>query len=494
MNFEYDIFISYSPYIKEGDEGISNWTTKFCEYLAIMISRLTDQEPTILLHDDLRTRKELLGNNKTNIFLKTAVFVTIITPEDAQSKEYISELEDIHKLINGKSANTSGKTNRFFKVLTQPINEGTLPDFLMNEISYEFYEINRYNKKAKTYSIDEEDETFTKFWSILVDLAYDIYNSLHSLAYKGEEDIIRPREKKFIYLAETTADQKDNRDILRRELQYQGYGVLPFIQLPDDADKLTGMVESYLEKSILSVHLMGSYYGDYVKNSKYSLIDFQNQTVKSYIDKSDKAAMLIRMIWIPSDLKTSDQRQSLYLKRLKRDEAQEKTEIIEAPLEVFKSILNDKLEEIDKPPATSEIKARKKIYLIYENNERQHVMNIIKDIDEKDFSVLDIAGDASKKNLVSRHINNLIEADAVVIYNGNSGKQWLESKIRDLIKTPGYGKVNHFLAIGIISDQKLDKNITNYLSDYDIVMDKEISSAFLKRFLETIKTNNGKRS
>jgi hypothetical protein len=493
MNFEYDIFISYSPSAKEGDEGISSWTTKFCEYLAIMISRLTDQKPTILLHNDLRTRKELLGNNKSNIFLKTAVFVTIITPECTESKEYISELEDIHKIIYDKSGNDFGDTNRFFKVLTQPIIEGTLPDFLMNEISYEFYEINRYNKKAKTYSTYEEDETFTKFWSILVDLAYDIYNSLHSLAYKDKEDIIRPREKKFIYLAETTADQKDNRDILRRELQYQGYGVLPLIQLPDDVDKLTGIIESYLEKSILSVHLMGAYYGDYVKNSKYSLIDFQNHTVKSYIDKSDKAARLMRMIWIPNDLKASDPRQSLYLKRLKRDEAQEKTEIIEAPLEVFKSILNDKLEEISKPPATIETKARKKIYLVYENNEREHIIKLIKDIDEKDFLVMDIAND-SKKNLVSRHINNLIEADAVVIYNGNSGKQWLESKIRDLIKTPGYGKVNRFLAIGIISDQKLDINITNYLSDYDIIIDKEISSAFLKRFLETIKINNGKRS
>jgi len=494
MNFEYDIFVSYGPSMKEEDEGISKWTAKFCEYLAIMISRLTDQKPTILLHEDLRTRKELLGNNKSNIFLKSAVFVTIIAPEYIESKEYIRELEEIYKIIYANSGNALGNTNRFFKVLTHPIKEGSQTDFLMNEISYDFYEINRYNKKAKTYSTDEEDETFSKFWSILVDLAYDIYNSLHSLAYKDEEDISKSREKKFIYLAETTADQKDNRDILRRELQYQGYGVLPFIQLPDDGDKLPGIIESYLDKSILSVHLMGAYYGDYVKNSKYSLIDFQNHAVKSYIDKSDKAARLMRMIWIPNDLKASDQRQSLYLKRLKRDEAQEKTEIIEAPLEVFKSILNDKLEEISKPPVITETKARKKIYMVYENDEREHVIKMIKNIDEKDFSVLDIANDASKKNLVSRHINNLIEADAVIIYNGNSGKEWLDSKIRDLIKTPGYGKVNHFLAIGIISDQMPDKDITNYLSDYDIIMDKEISSAFLKRFLETIKITNGKKS
>ncbi len=492
MNFEYDIFISYGPSVKKEDEWINQWTAKFCEYLAIMISRLTDRDPVILLHDDLRTRKELLGNDIANIFSKTAIFITIIAPEYIESKEYLKELEEIYKIIYVKSDSTSTSISRFFKVHTHPVKEELQSGFLENELSYDFYEINRYNKKAKTYDINEEDESYKKFWSILVDLAYDVYNSLQSLT-SDKKDISQPHEKKYIYLAETTIDQKDNRDILRRELQYMGYGILPVTQLPDDGDKLTAIIESYLKKSVLSIHLMGAYYGDYIKNSKYSLLDFQNQTVKSYIDKSAETGTLAQLIWIPNDLKASDQRQSLYLKRLKRDVAQEKTEIIEAPLEVFKSILINKLEELNEP-ASPKTKDRKKIYFVYEKDEKGIISNLIKEIAGKNYIVIDNDPDTKNKKLVSKHIENLIETDAVIIYNGTSSKEWLDSKIRDLIKAPGYGKASPFLTIGIISDQKPDKNTMNFLSGSEVIVDKEISPAFLKSFLETLNRNNDKRS
>jgi hypothetical protein len=492
MNFEYDIFISYGPSGNKEDEWISQWSAKFCECLAIMMSRLTEQKLTILLHDDLRTRKKLLEENAAGIFSGTAIFVSIIAPEYLESKEYVRELEEIHKTIYSKPGNTYGTGSRFFKVITQPVSQEIQPSFLENELSYDFYEINRYSKKAKTYAINEEDESYNKFWSTLVDLAYDVNNSLQMLT-SGKKEVIRPQEKKFIYIAETTVDQKDNRDILKRELQHMGYGILPHIPLIDDGEKLGDIIESYLKRSILSIHLMGAYYGDYVKNSKYSLIDLQNHAVKSYIDTSGEAGKLIRMIWIPNDLKASDQRQALYLKRLKRDEAQEKTEIIEAPLEVFKSILIDKIRELNEP-VKIKAKDRKKIYLIYEHDDKKVLTPLIEEINSRNYSVIDNDSNDNKKNLVSKHIENLIDCDAVIIYNGNNGKEWLNSKIRDLIKAPGYGKSGSFQKIGIISDQEPDKKIMDFLAGTKIIMDKEINSAFLKKFLETPDRNNDKRS
>ena len=492
MSFEYDIFISYGPAASKENEWIRQWSAKFCECLAIMMSRLTDRNPTILLHDDLRTRKELLEKNTAAIFSETAIFVSIIAPEYLESNEYVRELEEIHKTVYNKSGSTSWNASRFFQVLTHPIGQDIQPSFLENELSYDFYEINRYNKKVKTYAADEEDELYGKFWSTLVDLAYDIHKSLQVVT-SGKKDAAPTQEKSLIYLAETTIDQKDNRDILRRELQHMGYGIIPQTPLPDDGEKLTGVIESYLERSILSIHLMGAYYGDYVKNSKYSLIDFQNHTVKSSIDKGGQAGKLIRMIWIPNDLKASDQRQSLYLKRLKRDEAQEKTEIIEAPLEVFKSILIDKLREINEP-AKVKSKGRIKIYVVYERDDKKVIGPLIKELNDRNYDVIDNDFDDNKKNLVLKHIENLIEADAVIIYSGNSGKEWLNSKIRDLIKTPGYGKSESFQKIGIISDHKPDKNIMDFLAGSKIIIGKEINSAFLKSFLETLKRNNDKRS
>ncbi len=55
---------------------------------------------------------------------------------------------------------------------------------------------------------------------------------------------------------------------------------------------------------------------------------------------------------------------------------------------------------------------------------------------------------------LTRHINNMLVADAVLIYKGDCPMDWLNSKIRDLVKAPGYGKSKPFRAIEIISQAK----------------------------------------
>ena len=77
------------------------------------------------------------------------------------------------------------------------------------------------------------------------------------------------------------------------------------------------------------------------------------------------------MIWIPNDIKPTDQRQSLYLKRFKRDEAQYLTEIIETPFEVFKTILNAGLPN-SPIPQTKPLAEKNKLYVIYEKSSRQN--------------------------------------------------------------------------------------------------------------------------
>jgi len=485
MNFEYDIFVSYCPSVAKEDQRINEWSSKFCEYLAILMNRLTDKKPTILFQDDLMARSKLLGNESTKIFSKTAVFVTLIAPEYFKSNTYLKELGKISKIINNKSDDSTQKVNRIFKVITSPVDEENEPDFLKNELSYDFFEINRYSKKARTFEINEEDELYEKFWSTLVDLAYDIYNSLNSLM-TSEKIKHAKKEKEFIYLAETSIDQKDNRDILKRELQHLGYGIFPSGRLPDNIDELTVVIQDYLEKAVLSIHLMGAYYGDYVNKSKYSLIDIQNQIAKSCIEQSEKYNKLFRIIWIPNDLKPSEQRQSLFLKRLKRDDARLKTEIIEAPLEVIKSILNSKITQIKKSEEPK-VKDRIKVYLVYEKNERGNLDKLIKEINNNNYLTLVTDFSSDNDKIIASHLESLIEADAVLVYQGNSGKEWLDSKIRDLIKAPGYGKSKSFKSIGIITKQNPDKSIMDFISHAKITIEKEINPSVIKNFLDPIK-------
>ncbi|HES59494.1 MAG TPA: hypothetical protein ENO18_03595, partial [Caldithrix sp.] len=282
MNFDYDIFISYEAAASREEENVTTWAQLFCHHLYIVLQRLFDEKPTILLHDDLRSRQQLMNENPGEVFTKTGVFVTIITPEDIKSTNYINELTKIHEAAH--SSRDHG-LNRIFKIFTLPLNNEEEPELLRSELRYDFYEINRFNKKPITYSLQNDQLPDNKFWSKLVDLAYDIFNTLRELKQQK-----RPENQTInnaIYLAETSFDQQENRDILKRELRHLGYKILPVTSIPNDNEPARTAIEENLRQSVISIHMMGAFYGDFIKNAKYSLIDFQARVVKEFIESKE---------------------------------------------------------------------------------------------------------------------------------------------------------------------------------------------------------------
>ncbi len=480
MNFEYDVFISYGS--AEGSENDTNdqWAARFCEYLSIILERISNRKLTFLLHDDLRSRKQFLGTESPVVLTKTAVFVALISPEFANSVSYQNELQEVYNAVYQGIDESTRSVNRIFKVLTLPISDEQQPDCLINEIAYDFYEINRFNKKSRTYDLLNEAQPEDNFWFKLVDLAYDIYNTLNLLAGKDNQT---PANDKFVYLAETSFDQSESRDEIRRELQHLGFNILPLIKLANDSEQLEPLMKNYLERSVLSIHIMGAFYGDFIKNLKHSLIDIQNILVKTYIEKSNKEFK--RIIWIPSDLKTTDQRQSLYLNRLKRDESSAGTEIIEAPIEVFKTILKNKLIEIEKPSRQKSF--NRKVYIIHENGDDNNLNIIYNILNDSNIDIIKSDFKDQDTGIITIHKQNLVDADAILIYQGKSNKEWLYSKIQDVIKAPGYGKEKPYKTIGMITKEKIDDNMVKFLHNVIIHKSDSLDEVFCSDFVNNIK-------
>jgi hypothetical protein len=483
MNFEHDIFISYPAANGPENQSTTEWTLKFCDYLSVLMNRLYNNKPVITLHDDLRVRQSLLGESSNSAFSNTAVFVLILSPEYIKSAAYKKELEEIYKAVN-KSNDDSLKKHRIFKVITQPIPVEDQPEFLKSELNYDFFEINRYNKKAVRFDLNGKNGPELKFWSKLVDLAYDIYDVLADLS-ENKPVSQTYSDRPAVFLAESSFDQTENRDMLKHELQHLGFRILPVIQIPDDAEKAKQAIEECLNQSVMAVHLMGAWYGEFIKNSKYSLIDFQIIAVKNFIAAKNNQPKPYQVIWIPNDIKPTDQRQALYLKRLKRDEAQHRTEIIETPFEVFKTIINVRLNELTNPPIKP-VAEKNKLYVVYEKPDREKILNYINQIESKGFEVIDPQDDKHELNPISKHINNLMTADAVLIYKGGCTMDWLNSKIRDLVKVPGYGKSKSFRAIEIISPQKTADKSLLFMKNVPVNWDEEINSEVINHFLDQL--------
>jgi hypothetical protein len=480
MGFEHDIFIGFAAPTGNENQVTSAWSSRFANYLSLLMNRLSEKKLTFLSHDDLRVRQSVLGENPGSVYSNTAVFVIVLSPEYVKSKSYIKELEDLYGWLQTDKTET-GKKHRIFKVFPQPVATDEQPDCLRNELSYNFFEINRYNKKPVTFDLAGKEGPNEKFWSRLVDLAYDISDVLTELS--GEIIPGRPvRTCPAVFLAETTFDQSENRDMLKRELQYLGYRILPVLPVPEEAEKAKHAIDQCLQETAVTVHLLGSWYGDFIKNSKLSFIDFQIKTVKDFIASKQNIRKPYQIIWIPNDIKPTDQRQSLYLKRLKRDEAQYMTEIIETPFEVFKTILNTRLSELTNPPQKP-VAEKNKLYVIYEGSAASRMSQYNEIMRAKGFVLLENSSNGDD-NPLGRHINNLLAADAVLIYKGESTMDWLNSKIRDLVKAPGYGKSKPFRAIEIISAQKTADKSLLFLKSVPVNWDEEINHDVINHFLE----------
>ncbi|MBS1233624.1 MAG: hypothetical protein H6R34_188 [Bacteroidetes bacterium] len=421
MNFEHDIFISYGAAGKQDNQDGAAWAQLFCNHLDVVLQRLFDEKPSVLLQNELLTRQQQMNENPVDVFKKTGVFVVIISPEDIGSDDYMKELGRIYEAVYPSPGDNQTR-NRIFKVLTLPLQDEKELELMKAELRYNFYEINRYNKKPLTYPLQGNQLPDDKFWSKLVDLAYDIYNSLQEIKEPGK----------------VVHSESNHRTI-----------------------------------------------GEFIKNAKYSLIDFQARVVKEFIESKEKCLKPYQIIWIPSDLKTTDQRQSLYLKRIKRDETQEKTEIIEAPLEVFKTIVNNKLNELAVAPVmTSE--TGYSLYLICEETEKPDLQDYINLIQSRGFRILTSVPAEKEYYSITEHIRLLKKADAVLIYKGDSSMEWLNSKLRDLVKVPGFGKEKPFKAIGIFSPQKTTDKSLLFLRNVTVIWNEEINNTAIHHFLDQI--------
>lgn len=475
-DFEYDIFVSYAHTGDETAEITSDWSIKFSRFLDNLLNRVLHKKPTILLNSDLEIRKKMLNISSKEIFSKTAVFVTIISPDYVKSENYQNELQKIYDAVYTDDRNMVENTARIFKVVTSPVSIEEQPTCLQYEINYDFFEINPKTGKVKEFDISSHTAAGDKFWSKLVDLAYDISKSL-SILESIEEVDVKTKTEKSIFLASTTPDQEENRDIIKRELQQLGFTVVPNLQLPEDAEKLKKVILKYLEKASLSVHIIGGYYGAYIKNSHYSLIDYQNRVIREFLqDKEQQNTSLHRVIWIPPDLRPVDERQVLYIERIKRDDAFENSEIIEAPIEELKSIVYNKLRV--KREEFSRVEGKKSVYLIYKKGEDDKIKQIAHQLENSNLNVIAPNFDQAQFNVVEEHRKRLMESDAVLIYYGQENDQWLDVKIKDILKVPGYGRVDPFLVKGILVDSDTNGYARLLPGDFVIIRKDETQNCY----------------
>ena len=448
MSFKIDVLIIHS----ESDNKTSGkheqgWVSNFQKFLNLLLQQVLGEMPNIMVKSE---------NDKITGADINTVAVTI----PVLSKAFLSSGKTLDLLEEFAKNSLNEKTPRIFKVLKQPIKREEQPSKIQDLLPYELYFFDPETHETTEYNEFFSEEAEYDFWMKMVDLAYDIHESLILLkAKKGNTENLKSIfSRKTVYLAETGHDLTVQRNIIKRELQRHGYKVIPDHILPTNVNDLGKDVEKELERADFSIHLIGSSYGDIPEGSDKSIVDVQNQLAIERSNRKDNP--FVRLVWIPTDLSKASEKQRAFIENLKRDnDFSESAGILQTPLEDFKNIIREEL-RISGPKKRLNLLTEKElsngkpsIYVLHDKVDEKDVKPFIDQIKNSGYEVLTPIFKGELMDLRQTHINNLQRFDAAIIYQNKVNDQWVRMKLLDLLKAPGFGRHKPIKGRAVISEK-----------------------------------------
>jgi len=477
MENQIDILLLFAESDNEtANKKNTGWVSDFKKFLELMLTQVLGEKPKVLLKAEYDT---ITAPDLTNV----NVVIPILSPAFIQSGKCLDHLEAFYKIVQSSDK----KLNRIFKVFKSPLSVQQQPAKIRELIGYEMYLIDAESGETKEYTDYFTQDAEKQYWMKMVDLAYDVYDTLLNLkAVQKNPEVRNLFKRKTIYLAETGHDLSVQRNIIKRELIRHGYIVLPFQTLPGTAQALENTVKKDLYECSFSIHLIGSSYGDIPDGTDKSVVDIQNKMAAEKASKAREAKQdFTRLIWISPTLVNISEKQKAFIEALKRDaDIQEGAEILQTPLEDFKNIMREELaDSIDKKSINEAI--GKTVYLVHDKVDEREIKPLAELIEKSGYKVLLPEFEGELLDLRKKHIDNLRTFDAAIIYKGKVNEQWVRMKVLDLLKAPGFGRKKPIKGKAIFNGVGSRLNAENFKSQNIVVFQGENTNALenVKSFL-----------
>lgn len=437
MSIKHSLYISFAADDNAKDGKTVGWVDSFIRYLTVYIQRINNQSVEIVPLEGSSKRPEKLGETDG---------LLLIT-----SKNYFKS--NLSKLDSPLLTDPS----RVFKIDLSPLNKVALPKELRSLIEFNFFERIPGSEEFETLNTASRGQNY---WLKIIDLAFEINRTVYK-----QYSQVNVENKKTIFLAETSYDQIHQRDEIKRELIRHGHIVLPEKPFSGDLNELKNQIRECLSKADLTVHIIGEAYGEIPEGSDKSIVEIQNHLSTEHYakNKGTETESLHRLIWMPLNLRPSSNQQKLYLDQLKDDIASTAgAEIIQTPLEILKTVIHSRLQVFDAETRVKKMKLSQKsehktVYLLYDKKDEADISGFIKDISSRNFEVILPKFEGKQIEFLESHRKSLVKSDGILLY-ANQNLNWVNSKLNDVIKAPGFGKQFPFDAKAIyIKDSSIPK-------------------------------------
>lgn len=454
MQFEKDIFISYAHI---DDEALINnqpgWIANFHRALEIRLAQLTGRK-LVIWRDPRLQGNHVFDRHIVEQFEQSAVMIAILSPRYVTSEWCLKEMNEFYQACQLKSSFYVNNKARIFKVVKTPVPLESHPAPVANLLGYEFYHTNTSTGRTYEYALAFNPELEQLFWEKLNDLVNDISVFLKELEHTpnvhttaesaGLPLATNPGEENLkVFLAESSFDTQLFRENIKRELQDRGFTIYPDKPLPLHAPQLLELIDSYLDKVDLSIHLVGNNYGIVPEGNDKSLVELQSGYVSNHA--------VPQLIWVLEGYSPTDERQSRFVQHLfSAGRLSAETEIIQGALEEFKAVVVDKLSAIAETRKKEALAAQpltlsddvKTIYLMCDKMDLDEIRPLEDFLFEIGYEVVVPVFEGQETLIREDHLENLKTCTAAIIFFGFANELWLRSKMRDFFKIRGYGRMH----------------------------------------------------
>lgn len=452
--FDGDAFISYAHLDNvELVEGRKGWVANLHRALEVRVGQLLGKAPQIW-RDPKLSGNDLFAETLIERLRRVAVLIAVVSPRYLKSEWTIRELNEFWSAAEAQGVLGARDKARVFKVLKTPVPFDKTPPPLRGLLGYEFFKVD-----PETGKVRELDEVFgpdaqRDFWIKLDDLAHDICALLETLE-AGGTGAATPAQTPVaasagtVFLALTTSELRERREALARDLQQQGYTVLPDRILPLVADELEDLVRQDLARCRLSIHLIGRSYSIVPEGGVASLIEMQHELATA---RSQEGG-LARLLWMPAGLEVTDERQRAVIDRLRLDpRLGENADFLQTYFEDLRTAIQSRL-TAERPSAAAPQEAPAgavpRLYLVADQRDVEGLTPWADALFEERLEVILPVFEGDEGEIREYHEENLATCDGVLLFHGAGNELWLRRKLRELQKSPGYGRTKPPAIAGI---------------------------------------------
>ena len=448
-DFEGDAFISYAHLDNvELIEGRRGWIANLHRALEVRVAQLLGKETRIWWDPKLQGN-DVFALTLVDQLKRVAALIAVISPRYVRSEWGRRELVEFCKAAEEQGGVRVHDKARIFKVLKTPVPLDQQPEELKPLLGYEFFKVDPASGKIR-----ELDEVFgpdaqRDFWLKLDDLAHDLTLLINMLEPEPTDAPLTRVEKGSVYLAVTTMDLNDRREALRRDLEQHGYVVLPDRPLPLSAAEVERQVREDLSRCQMSIHLVGATCSLVPEGGDDSLQEIQNELA---LERSSSGSF-VHLVWLAPHLAISDERQRQFIDRLRSDQrCPAGTDLLETSFEDLRTVVDARLKQQEKPaaaaaPATTSAPLPH-LYLLYDSRDANAVTPWA-DLLFQNFEVIHPVFEGSETDLREYHAENLRSCDGVLMFYGAGNELWLRGKLREIQKSPGYGRTKPLPAVAV---------------------------------------------